>query len=343
MESLSKLRSTITQFWPPRPAFTEADVSKGSQAGRVFMVTGGNAGVGYELCKILFGTGATVYMATRSEKRAEVAIKSIKASYAEPDSMTGQLKFLYLDLSDLVSVRDAARRFAREENRLDVLWNNAGIGPNAVEDGVRTTQDLELFMGVHCVGALLLAELLLAELLLPQLRAATTPDLPSRVVWLTSILVDTSGPRDGIDFALLETGVRDQTTNYAASKAGAWMLGREFGRRHTPEGILSVVMNPGNLDAGSFKGTPRFAMFMMRMLWLQKPVFEAYTELFAGLSPEVTRDTYERYIFPWGRLVPDSSVVRQDVLKAAESEELGGLGSGKKLWEWCEVKWKLAE
>lgn len=338
MVSLFNLRSLITQFWPPRPTFTDADIPRGSQAGRVFMVTGGNAGIGYELCRILVGTGATVYMATRSKARAEASTQSIKSSYKEPGVMTGQLKFLHLDLSDLSSVRDAARRFAQEENKLDVLWNNAGIGPNAVEYGVRTAQDLELFMGVHCVGALLLA-----ELLLPQLRAAASSEIPSRVVWLTSILVDTSAPRDGVNFAVLETGTRDQTTNYAASKAGAWVLGREFGRRHALDGVLSVVMNPGNLDAGSFKGTPRFAMFMMRVLWLQTPVFGAYTELFAGLSPEVTRDTNGNFIFPWGRLVPDSSIVRQDVLKAAESEELDGLGYGKKLWEWCETKWKSAE
>ncbi|KAI0005745.1 hypothetical protein F4779DRAFT_633229 [Xylariaceae sp. FL0662B] len=173
----------------------------------------------------------------------------------------GLLKYLHLDLSDLSSVRDAARRFAQDENKLNVLWNNAGIGPNAVEYGVRTAQDLELFNG----GALL---------------------------WLTSILVDTSAPRDGVNFAVLETGTRDQTTNYAASKAGAWVLGREFGRRHAPNSVISVVMNPSSVDAGAFKGTPRFAI----------------------------------------------SIVRQDVFRAAESEELGGLGYGKKLWEWCETK-----
>ncbi|KAI1091354.1 NAD(P)-binding protein [Rostrohypoxylon terebratum] len=335
---LTRARSLITQFWPPAPTFTDADIPKGSQAGRVFMVTGGNAGIGYELCRILFATGATVYMATRSKERADASIQSIKASCADSDATTGQLKFLHLDLSDLASVRDAARRFAQAENKLDVLWNNAGIGPNSVELSVRTAQDLELFMGVHCVGALLFT-----ELLLPQLRAAASSEHPSRVIWLSSILVDTSAPRDGVDFAVLETGTRDQTTNYAASKAGAWALGREFGRRHVSDNILSVAMNPGNLDSGSFKGTPRFAMFMMRMLWLQKPIFGAYTELFAGLSPEVTRDTCSKYIFPWGRLVPDSSIVRQDVVKAAESEEQGGLGYGKKLWEWCKTKWKLTE
>lgn len=54
-----------TQFYPPPPKFTDADVS--SQEGRVFLVTGGNAGIGFHLCKFLYATGATVYMASRSQ------------------------------------------------------------------------------------------------------------------------------------------------------------------------------------------------------------------------------------------------------------------------------------
>ena len=54
-----------TQYFPPAPAFTERDVP--NQRGRIFVVTGGNSGVGYELCKTLYSTGATVYMAARSE------------------------------------------------------------------------------------------------------------------------------------------------------------------------------------------------------------------------------------------------------------------------------------
>lgn len=57
--------SLYTQWFPPKPTLTEENVP--SQHGRVFIVTGGNAGVGFELCKILYGTGATIYMASRSE------------------------------------------------------------------------------------------------------------------------------------------------------------------------------------------------------------------------------------------------------------------------------------
>lgn len=63
------LSSMMTQFWPPPPTFTEKDVP--SQEGRVFIVTGGNQGVGYELIKMLYPTGAVIYMASRSPERAE--------------------------------------------------------------------------------------------------------------------------------------------------------------------------------------------------------------------------------------------------------------------------------
>lgn len=58
-------RGLYTQLFPPKPTLTEDNVP--SQRGKVFIVTGGNSGVGYELCKILYGTGATIYMASRSQ------------------------------------------------------------------------------------------------------------------------------------------------------------------------------------------------------------------------------------------------------------------------------------
>jgi hypothetical protein len=62
---LASVRNLCNQWFPPKPAFTEAEVS--SQQGKVFIVTGGNGAVGYELIKILYATGATIYMASRSE------------------------------------------------------------------------------------------------------------------------------------------------------------------------------------------------------------------------------------------------------------------------------------
>lgn len=63
--TMGSFRQLRTQFSPPKPAFTDKNVP--SQKDKVFIVTGGNSGFGFELCKMLYGTGATIYMATRSK------------------------------------------------------------------------------------------------------------------------------------------------------------------------------------------------------------------------------------------------------------------------------------
>jgi NADPH:quinone reductase-like Zn-dependent oxidoreductase len=62
---LASFCNLCNQWFPPKPSFTENEVP--SQHGKVFIVTGGNGAVGYELIKILYGTGATIYMASRSK------------------------------------------------------------------------------------------------------------------------------------------------------------------------------------------------------------------------------------------------------------------------------------
>ncbi|KAI1194274.1 hypothetical protein F5X97DRAFT_281520 [Nemania serpens] len=335
---MENFRNFKTQTWPPPPTFTS--IPPGSQEGRVFIVTGGNTGIGFELCKLLFTSGATIYMASRSKDKAEEAIKTIESSIPEDTQGRGQLKFLHLNLSDLKSVKTAAEDFARREPRLDVLWNNAGIGANVLKFGERTVQDLEVFMGVHCV-----ATLLFTQLLLPQLKAAAAAAGPSaagktRVVWTSSGLMDSGAPPNGVDFGVLDQGFKDRVTNYGASKAGTWFLAREFSRRYGSDGILSVTLNPGNLRAGSFKGTPAPLYFILNAFMLHEPVYGAYTELYAGLSPDLETEHNGTYVIPWGRRRPDNEITRKDILNAMAPESEGGLGHAKKLWEWCEQQWK---
>ncbi|KAJ5975455.1 Short-chain dehydrogenase/reductase SDR [Penicillium waksmanii] len=276
-----------------------------SQEGKVFIVTGGNTGVGYELCKVF--------------------------SYHP-----GKLKFLHLDLNDLESVLQAAKSFSEQESKLDVLWNNAGTGANMVDPGAKSVHGLDAMIGMHCV-----ATLLFTELLVSQLRASIRSDNPgsTRVVWTSSYLAEGASPINGISFEHLQNRISDRTANYAASKAGTWILGREFANRHGNEGILSVIQNPGNLKAGSYAGTPALAMWLINPL-LHPPEFGAYTQLYAGISPEVSLDHNGAYVIPWGRIRPDNDCPRQDIVKAMTSTEQGGLGYGKLFWEWCEEQWK---
>ncbi|GKT91518.1 short-chain dehydrogenase protein [Colletotrichum tofieldiae] len=128
---------------PPPPTFTEKDVLPGSQVGKVFIVTGGNSGLGRELVKLLYPTGATIY-------------------------------YLHLDLNDLTTIKPSAAAFASQETQLDILWNNAGIG--GAPAGTTTAQGIEGHMGVNCV-----APLLFTEELVPQLRVAAAQRPPGSV------------------------------------------------------------------------------------------------------------------------------------------------------------------
>ncbi|RSL60177.1 hypothetical protein CEP54_006882 [Fusarium duplospermum] len=323
-------RAAYTQLFPPSPPLTEDNVP--SQRGKVFIVTGGNSGIGFELCKILYTTGATIYMTSRSEERAMNAIKQISTSEPPPTN-PGVLNFLHLDLNDLHSVRASAAKFASQEAKLDVLWNNAGTGGYRVSPGAKTAQGLEPMVGMHCV-----ATLLFTTLLLPQLRAAAGA---ARVVWTSSISADDQSPPNGINFDTLSTGTPDRVVNYAVSKIGSWMLSRELARRHGSEGIISVAQNPGNVKGGSYEGTPAVTMFLLNLFLLRPTKFGAYTELYAGLSPDISsRDNNGAYIIPWGRIRPDAECPRRDIVHAMLTEEDGGLGYCKKLWDWCEEQWQ---
>lgn len=106
----------------PKKHFTTSDIP--SLAGLTALVTGGNGGIGLETVKQLSLHGAKVYMASRSQEKGEKAIEELKKSEGEKEL---DLHFVRVDLSDLQSVRDGARDFARREEKLDILVCNAGV------------------------------------------------------------------------------------------------------------------------------------------------------------------------------------------------------------------------
>ncbi|KAJ5415651.1 hypothetical protein N7465_004346 [Penicillium sp. CMV-2018d] len=286
MAPFSSLRATLAQAYPPAPAFTEANAPQ-----------------------------------ARKMAKAEAVIKmTTEASTSKHTS--GKLKFLHLDLNDLLVVKAAAESFAQQEDKLDVLWNNAGTGANAVTIGQHTAQDFDHMIGMHCI-----AVLLFTKLLLPQLRAAAAGGSgKTRVVWTSSALAESGSSINGINFDLLDKGMKNRTENYGASKAGTWIPSREFACRYAKDGIVSVCLNPGLLKTASFNGTPAAVMFVLNKVILSGAIYGAYTGLYAGLSPNVTLEKSGSYTI--------------SLIKAGDTKEEEGLDYGNKFWTWCEGKWR---
>ena len=311
-----------SQFFPPKPTLTEANLP--SQKGKVFIVTGGASGVGFELCAILYQAGGKIYLAGRSESNAQSAISKIKA--LSPTS-PGELVFLSVHLDDLTTIKPAVEAFTAKESKLDVLFNNAGVSlPPA---GSLSAQGHELQMATNCLGPYLLTQLLLPTLLH---TAESAPPAAVRVIWTSSIVIDTSAPKGGIKISDLTKPPPDQQKNYATSKTGNWFLANALAAQVGSKGVLSVTQNPGNLKTSLLRHAPWILGFVTAPL-LYSARMGAYTELWAGLSEELGIGDGGKYVLPWGRLHPSP---RPDLLAALKTEEDGGTGVAALFIEYCE-------
>lgn len=314
----------LTQLWPPSPTLTEDNIP--SLTGKVFIVTGGNAGVGLELVKMLYSAGGTVYIAARSPSAIATEIDAIKSAYPRA---SGVVKSLHLDLSDLKTVETCASAFLAQESRLDVLWNNAAISRGPV--GSLSAQGHEIHLATNCLGPFLLTQLLLPVLVN---TAKVSPESTVRVVFTTSGVVDMKAPPGGLTMADVVAGKQqsDVTMNYCLSKAGNWFLASEFDKRVRTNGIVCLTQNPGTLRTKGWDDTPWWMRAMMAPLF-REPKMGAYTELWAGLSPEVKIDDGGRYAISWGRWHPSP---RKDILESLKTKEEGGTGVAAEFREWCE-------
>ncbi|CAK7205499.1 short-chain alcohol dehydrogenase [Sporothrix eucalyptigena] len=347
MATIGFLRpSMIAQNLPSAPKFTEKNLP--DLSGKIYLITGANAGVGKELSRILYGQNAKVYMACRSEGKCQKAIEDIKTTVP---SSTGSLTYIHIDLGDLTTIKPAAEAFLAHENHLDVLFNNAGVMLPPSEQKT-TVQGYDLQLGTNTV-----APFLFTKLLTPVLKASSTPKAQSRVVWVASMATELYSGKNGIDMTNLSSGsktyikpITDPMMLYGNSKAGTYLHSVEYARRHRDDGIISVAVNPGNLDSDLYRTIggrqeekksqesqdvglglfTRLSLKIFRSYMLHPPVYGAYTELFAGLSPDVTLAKSGSWIGPWGRFFH----MRRDIAHNATPKSEGGLGGAEAFWDW---------
>jgi len=141
---------------------------------QVILITGATDGLGKAVALQLAHTGATLLLHGRDEARGQRTLEEILAQTGNT-----RLQWYRADFSQLSQVRALAERLAREQERLDVLVNNVGIGTTLPGEGARqeSADGYELRFAVNY-----LAPFLLTRLLLPTLRQSA----PARIVTVSS-------------------------------------------------------------------------------------------------------------------------------------------------------------
>ena len=126
----------------------------GTQAGKTFLITGGNSGVGFEAARILLSKGARVVMLNRSAERSEAALAKLKGEVgADAD-----VSFVLMDLASLESVRAAAAEVLESVPKIDALICNAAIAQ--VPSQKLTVDGHESMLATNHYGHFLLSGLL---------------------------------------------------------------------------------------------------------------------------------------------------------------------------------------
>ena len=195
--------------------------------GKTVIITGGNTGIGKETAIDLAKRGARVIIGCRDEKRALAALRDIKDK-----SGSDEVAFKKLDLASLSSVRTFAEEVLQEEERIDILINNAGV---MFPPYTHTEDGFELQFGVNHLG-----HFLLTLLLLDRIKECA----PSRIVNVSSV-VHYLGSLD-FDDMMWEKYYQAQKA-YFRSKLANVMFSYELSKRLAESQVTVYSLHPGSI------------------------------------------------------------------------------------------------
>ncbi|KAJ3105016.1 hypothetical protein HDU97_008624 [Phlyctochytrium planicorne] len=264
-----------------------------SLAGKVFIVTGGNTGLGRVTCLQLAKKQAHVIVASRSEAKTLPVIADIKK-----ESGNDKVDFLQIDLLSLKSVEAGAKTFLARGLPLHGLVLNAGIMacPFAL-----STDGIESQYAVNVVAH---------QLLIKRLLSTLEKSAPSRIVILSSSLHKSAPLPEGVRFDKInDPAIYNEWTAYGQSKLGNILMAKELNRQLQERGVQNVYVNsvhPGVIQTELIRHqlakTPSIFIklyYAWGSLW-GTTINEdqgASTQLYLATSPEVEQKPYRGEFF----------------------------------------------
>lgn len=275
---------------------------------KICLITGANAGIGFETAKSLCAKGAKSILVCRSEEKARDAIKRIKKEFP-----AAQVDFAVADLSSQAQVRKLAEDIRNKHEKLDVLINNAG---SWFSDFQLTEDQVERQWAINH-----LSPFLLTHLLVPALKQSKDP----RIINVSSDSHFHGKIHfDDVNLKNNYHGLRA----YAQSKLANVLFTFEFERRkNSPIAINAVQPGLVKTDIG-LKNTISFhgLMWKLRRLTGVSPEKGAATSIYLASSEEV-RGISGKY---WDKCMPKPASKKANDVEDAEklwqlSEKMCGI------------------
>ncbi|MEM7162510.1 MAG: SDR family NAD(P)-dependent oxidoreductase [Bacteroidota bacterium] len=225
-------------------------------AGKTFIVTGANSGVGFETTKQLVKQGAHVVMACRRPEAGEEVARQFT-------DLKGSYEVIKCDLADLDSVRSFVKRFQENHNQLDGLACNAGM-VNMENKAKYTKHGFETTMAASIYGHFLLTESLLEIL---------KNTASSRMLILSSV-VHAGSPKNRYKLHFDDLDWQSRKYNnfaaYGEAKVASVLYAKELAERLKGTGVSTYSVHPG-WARSNFGGGGN--AIMKGLMTLTKPIF----------------------------------------------------------------------
>ena len=274
--------------------------------GKTVLITGANTGIGKETAIDLARRGARIIIACRDLEKAKAAADLITNVTGSKD-----VTIKHLDLASLKSVRSFAEDINKNENKLDILINNAGIMNcpySKTEDGY------EMQFGVNHLGHFLLTNLLLDLL---------KKSAPSRIVTVSSLAHAYGGPMN-IDDINSEKEY-SEWGSYSRSKLANVLFSRELAKKLQGTDVSTYSLHPGAIS------TELTRHWKKSLLWkpllflgeylIKTPEEGAQTTIYCTVEESLASETGKYY----------SDCAEKTPSKAALDDD-----TSKRLWELSE-------
>jgi NAD(P)-dependent dehydrogenase (short-subunit alcohol dehydrogenase family) len=187
--------------------------------GKVTIITGGGSGMGKTAAELFAKEGARVVVADYSEASGEAVVAGVRAA-------GGEATFVRADVSNEADARGMVQHAVATYGRLDALYNNAGVMPEADHSVIDTDTDTwDKVMAVNVRGVFLGC-----KYAIPQMLEQGSGSIISTASFVA--ILGCSVPQDA----------------YTASKGAVLALTRSMAVQFAGRGVRSNSISPGPIE-----------------------------------------------------------------------------------------------